>query len=90
MNLPEHFERGLKNTSKPILRMYDHSNIMGHHTSIGYFHTVGREVQNFTRTIKESIIIRVNDPSLNRNIGQYQLPHIWDEVLFNTPELKLK
>ena len=25
----------------------------------------------------------VNDPSLNRNIGKYQLTHIWGEVLFN-------
>ena len=34
--------------------------------------------------------IRVNNPSLNRNIGKYHLPHIWDKVLFNIPELKLK
>ena len=32
----------------------------------------------------------MNDPSLNRNNGKYQLPQIWDEVLFNTLELKLK
>ena len=36
------------------------------------------------------IFIRVNNPSLNKNIGKYHLPHIWDEVLFNIPELKLK
>ena len=35
-------------------------------------------------------VIRVNDPSLNRNIGKYYLPHIWDEVLHKTSELKLK
>ena len=29
-------------------------------------------------------------PSLNRNVGKYHLPHIWDEVLFNIPELKIK
>ena len=33
---------------------------------------------------------RVNDQSLNRNIGKYNLPHIWDEVLVNTAELILK
>ena len=32
----------------------------------------------------------VNNPFLNRNIGKYHLPHIWDEVLLNTSELKLK
>ena len=42
------------------------------------------------RTIKEALYIRVNNPSLNRNIGEYHLPHIWGEVLFNTSELKLK
>ena len=30
------------------------------------------------------------DPSLNRNIGKFQLPHIWDEVLARSPELHLK
>ena len=40
--------------------------------------------------IKEAIYIRVNNPSLNRNIGKYQLPHIWDEVLNNITELKTK
>ena len=33
---------------------------------------------------------RVNNPSLSRNIGKYHLPHIWDDVLFNTSEVKLK
>ena len=32
----------------------------------------------------------VNVPSLNRNIGKYQLSHIRDEVLFNTPDLQLR
>ena len=34
--------------------------------------------------------MRVNSPSLNKNIGKYHLPHIWDEVLLNSSELKLK
>ena len=37
---------------------------------------------------EEGIFIRVNDPSMNRCIEKYQLPHIWDKVLVNTPELK--
>ena len=41
-----------------------------------------------TKTSKR--YIRVNNPSLNRNIGKYHLPHIWDEVLFNISELKIK
>ena len=40
--------------------------------------------------IKESIFIRVNNPTLNRNIGKFYLPHIWDKVLLHTPGLTLK
>ena len=35
---------------------------------------------------KESLYIRVTDPTLNRNVGKYNL---WDRVLFNTPDLKI-
>ena len=58
--------------------------------TIENFSIVGREDQNLIRAIKEAIYIRVNNPSLNRNIGKYHLPHIWDEVLNNISELKLK
>ena len=69
--------------------IYDHYNISGHLVNIGNFSIVGREDQNLMRTIKEVLYIRINNPSLNRNIGKYHLPHIWDEVLHNTSELKL-
>ena len=49
-----------------------------------------REEHNLSRLIKESMYIRVNNPSLNKNIGKYHLPHVWDEVLVNTTELKMK
>ena len=70
----------------PIL---DHHNITGHEVSLDNFSRVGREDQNIARTINEAILIRVNDPSLNRNIGKFQLPHTWDEVLVKSPELNL-
>ena len=70
--------------------VFDHSNISGHQITIDNFNFVGREDQNLSRTIKEALCIRVNNPSLNKNIGKYHLPHIWDEVLNNTSELKLK
>ena len=41
------------------------------------------------RLIKESIFIRVNNPTLNRNIGKFQLSHIWYGVLFGTPNIKV-
>ena len=70
--------------------MYDHSNTTGHTTTLNNFSIVGREEQKLFRLIKESMFIRVNNPSLNRNIGKYHLAHIWDEVLINNIELKLK
>ena len=82
----ERFKEHL-NAPSPI---YDHSNITGHNVTINNFSIMGREDKNLMRTIKEALYIRVNDPSLNRNIGKYHLPHVWDEVLFNTLELKLK
>ena len=81
----ERFKEHLKCPS-PI---YDHSNITGHNTTLDNFSIVGREDQNLMRLIKEAIYIRVNNPSLNKNIGKYHLPHIWDEVLNNITKLKL-
>ena len=68
----------------------DHYNTTGHEVSLDNFTVVGREDNNIARNIKEAIFIRVNDPSLNRNIGKFQLSHIWDEVLARSPELHLK
>ena len=48
------------------------------------------DVENLPRNINESIYIRVNNPSLNNNIGKFNLSHIWDRVLLNTKGLTLK
>ena len=79
----ERFKEHLKAPS-PI---YNHSNTTGHTTSLGKFSTFGREEQNLPRLIKESMFIRVNSSFLNKNIGKYHLPHIWDEVPINNTEL---
>ena len=84
------FGERFKEHQKAPSPIYDHHNITGHNINIENFEIVGRESQNLMRTIKEALYIRVNDPSLNRNVGKYHLPHIWDEVLFNISELKLK
>ena len=84
------FEERFKEHQKAPSPIFDHCNTTGHNISINNFTIVGREDQNLTRAIKEALFIRVNDPSLNRNIGKYHLPHIWDEVLHKTSELKLK
>ena len=82
----ERFREHLRSPS-PI---YDHCKTTGHEVSLDNFSIVGRDDQSMTRLIREAMLIRVNDPSLNRNIGKYQLPHIWDEVLVRSPEMQLK
>ena len=46
---------------------------------------VEQESDNFKRWIKESIYIRSNTPTMNRDEGAYQLPPIWTQV-FSTPK----
>ena len=66
-----------------------HIHQTGHNIIDTSFNIIARKDQGQARTIKESIYIRVNNPTLNQNIGKYNLSHIWDRVLFNTPGLKL-
>ena len=84
------FGERCKECQKAPSPIFDCFNTTGHSISVDNFSIVGREEQNLRRAIKEALYIRVNNPSLNRNIGKYHLPHIWDEVLFNISELKLK
>ena len=84
------FAERFKEHQKSPSPIHDHCNILGHKVTINNFTIIGREDQNLSRAIKEALFIRVNDLFLNRNIGKYHLPHIWDEVLHKTSELKLK
>ena len=58
--------------------------------NVGLLTLIKIEGHGLARNIKESIFIRVNNPTLNRNIGKFNLPHIWDRILLNTPGLNLK
>ena len=70
--------------------IFIHQSNSGHEATMDNFKIMGREDNSLARTIKESIYIRVNNPTLNRNIGKYNLPHIWDKILFTISELKMK
>ena len=61
--------------------IHGHSQATGHPIDNNKFNIIGREDWGQARTIKESIDIRVNNPTLNQNIGKYNLNHIWDRVL---------
>ena len=84
------FGERFKEHQKASSPIFDHHTITGHDISVEHFNIVGREENILKRAIKEALYIRVNNPSLNRNVGKYHLPHIWDEVLDNISELKLK
>ena len=86
----EILQRGSRNISRPLPPSMTILSCSGHSVTTDNFSIVGREDQNLLRTIKEALYIRVNNPSLNKNIGKYHLPHIWDEVLHNISELKFE
>ena len=67
-----------------------HTSSTGHPTSQECFSIVHRDAQGTGRNIKEAMFIWANDPSLNSNLGKYQLSHVWDQILQDTPALKLK
>ena len=83
------FRDRLKEHLRAPSPIHHHSHSTGHPVSPQCFTIVDRESQVVTRNIEEAMYIHANDPSLNRNLGKYQLPHIWDEVLQDIPSLQL-
>ena len=84
--LGERIREHLK-TPSPI---HQYSSSIGHPLSPECFNIIHRETQGSSRNIKEAMFICVSDPSLNRNLGKYQLPHVWDNILQDTPALQVK
>ena len=73
-------ERRKKHLKQPS-PIHRHIQQTGHTITEASVSIIGREDWGQARTIKESIFIRVNNPTLNQNIGKYNLNHIWDRVL---------
>ena len=84
------FAERYKEQLKAPSPIFEHNNVTGHTTPVENFKIIGREGHGMARTIKEAIYISVNNPTLNRNVSKYNLPHIWDKVLFAIPELQTK
>ena len=84
------FEDRYKEHLKAPSPIHLHTTTTGHPVSPYCFSVVDRDSQGMVRNIKEAMYIRVNDPSLNRNLGKFQLSHVWDQVLQDTPTLHLK
>ena len=70
--------------------IFHHSSATGHLLEPDNFKIIHKEVHSHSRIIKEAMFISVNDPTLNRNLGKYQCPHIWDCILQASPMLQLK
>ena len=67
-----------------------HSTTTGHPVDPEQFNIVHKEVNSHSRTIREAMFICVQNTTLNRNLGKYQLPHIWDHLLQASPTLQHK
>ena len=83
------FGERYKEHPKAPSAIHHHSSQTGHPTNYNNFQIIGREGHNLARNNKESIYFRVNNPTLNNNIGKFNLSHIWDRVLLNTKGLSL-
>ena len=83
------FEERYKEHLKAASPILECQNNTGHITSVENFKIIGREDHNMARAVKEAVYIRVNNPTLNRNIGKYNLPHLWDGILQSISELKI-
>ena len=84
------FVERYKDHLKAPSAIHHHSSQTGHTTNQNNFQIIGREWHSLARNIKVSIYIRVNNSTLNNNIGKFNLSHIWDRVLLNTKGLTLK
>ena len=84
MNLSRTFGVRFKEHLKALSPIFDNCNTSGHTTTI--------ESLKHSREggPEPSMYIRVNNPYLNKKIGKYHLPQIWNEAQFITSELKLK
>ena len=80
--IKEHFK-----APSPI---HQHSSTTGHPMDLNQFNILHKEVNSQHRTIKEAMFIHMQDPPLNRNLGKYQLLHIWDHLLQASPTLQCK
>ena len=76
----KHYKEHLKAPSPK----YDQQNTTGHITTVDNFKIISREGQNMGLGNKRSNMHQSPYPTLNRNIGKYNLPHIWDKVLLST------
>ena len=82
----ERYKEHLKDSS-PIHQPINHT---GQPTIYNNLQIIGREGHSLARNIKESIFIRINNPTLNRNIGKLTYLTYGIGCYLKTPGLNLK
>ena len=70
------FGQILKDHLRTLSSIHGHANTTGHQNSMDNFTIMERESHNLPKAIKETIYIKINDQSLNRNIGEDKLLHV--------------
>ena len=90
LGMPFYFEpRVIK--EYPITNMMQNELIyISFQSGVVNIQVIGWEDHGTARTNKESIYIRINNPTLNRNVSKFNLHHIWDRIPLNTPGFKIK
>ena len=63
------FEERYKKHLKARSPIFEHQNSTDHITTVMSFRIIARDGQNMARAIKEAIYIRVNNPTLNRDLA---------------------
>ena len=84
------FAERVKEHFKAPSPIHLHSTTTGHPMDPEQFNIVHKEANSHSRTIKEAMFIHIQDLTLNRNLGKYHLPHIWDHLLQASPTLQHK
>ena len=77
------FEERFKEHLKAPSPIYEHNNTTGHKPSVENFKIIGREGHGISRTIQEAIYIRVNNPTLNRNVGNKPATYLGQSSVFH-------
>ena len=83
------FEERFKEHLKAPSPIYEHDNTTDHKTTVENFKIIGREGHDISRTIKEAIYIRVNNPTLNRNVGKVQPATYLGQISVCHPRTKI-
>ena len=78
----ERFKEYSKSKALPLI--YEHQKNTYHTTFVESFTIMRRQGQTIAIAIKEVIYMRVNNPTINRNIGKFNLTHMY-RIMFWVP-----